>query len=203
MKQISTEVLDLNALPPLDEAPLMAVHHEQEESVALAEELNRAKAENKKLTTTLTAVYRSYNSLRSSLADFVSRNPPPVPENIAGVARKRNSLGDDDDSSKKIVKAKLTTVLVKTEEYIVKDGYVWKKYGQKFTRNNQCPRSYFRCSFAPNCPVKKKVQRSVDDKSILVATYEGKHNHPQPNICPPIRQTVKSHDLPGPLPSVE
>ncbi|WVZ25441.1 hypothetical protein V8G54_003985 [Vigna mungo] len=37
---------------------------------------------------------------------------------------------------------------------IVKDGY----------------QAYFKCSFAPNCPVKKKVQRSVDDQS---------HNHPQ------------------------
>ncbi|KAK9149805.1 hypothetical protein Scep_008562 [Stephania cephalantha] len=64
---------------------------------------------------------------------------------------------------------------------IVKDGYLWRKYGQKVTRDNPSPRAYFKCSFAPSCPVKKKVQRSVKDQSVLVATYEGEHNHPCPS----------------------
>ncbi|KAK9141548.1 hypothetical protein Syun_010948 [Stephania yunnanensis] len=92
---------------------------------------------------------------------------------------------------------------------IVKDGYLWRKYGQKVTRDNPSPRAYFKCSFAPSCPVKKKindhlrwqesnsdvakseqrncrtsdirVQRSVKDQSVLVATYEGEHNHPRPS----------------------
>ncbi|KAL2346656.1 hypothetical protein Fmac_000656 [Flemingia macrophylla] len=66
----------------------------------------------------------------------------------------------------------------KDTSLMVKDGYRWKKYGQKkATRDNPSPRGYFRCSMTPTCPVKKRVQRSMQDRSILVATYEGKHDH--------------------------
>ncbi|XP_030496676.2 probable WRKY transcription factor 40 [Cannabis sativa] len=85
-------------------------------------------------------------------------------------------------------KSKVSTIYVRTDSssddhhdhnktLVVKDGYQWRKYGQKVTRDNPSPRAYFKCSFAPNCPVKKKVQRSAEDPSLLVVTYEGEHMH--------------------------
>ncbi|CAI0420797.1 unnamed protein product [Linum tenue] len=111
------------------------------------------------------------------------------------VAANNNNNGNSESSStdeesfkrprEEVIKAKISRVYVRTEPsdtgLIVKDGYQWRKYGQKVTRDNPCPRAYFKCSFAPSCPVKKKVQRSVEDQSVVVATYEGEHNHPHPS----------------------
>ncbi|CAI0473814.1 unnamed protein product [Linum tenue] len=92
------------------------------------------------------------------------------------------SSSTDEESFKRpreeVIKAKISRVYVRTEP---SDTGLWRKYGQKVTRDNPCPRAYFKCSFAPSCPVKKKVQRSVEDQSVVVATYEGEHNHPHPS----------------------
>ncbi|KAI3521158.1 hypothetical protein L1887_10619 [Cichorium endivia] len=168
----------------------------------LVEELNRVSAENKKLTEMLTVMCENYNALQNHLADYMSKNPAPSdsttnnnsrkrkPENLVNQIIERGnseSSSSDEDSCKKPrqeqhIKAKISRVCVRTEAsdtgLLVKDGYQWRKYGQKVTRDNPSPRAYFKCSHAPSCPVKKKVQRSVEDQSILVATYEGEHNHP-------------------------
>ncbi|KVH99235.1 probable WRKY transcription factor 2 [Cynara cardunculus var. scolymus] len=58
------------------------------------------------------------------------------------------------------------------------DGYNWRKYGQKQVKGNEYPRSYYKCT-QPNCPVKKKVERSQDGH-ITEIIYKGAHNHPKP-----------------------
>nr|UVI62157.1 WRKY transcription factor [Rehmannia glutinosa] len=61
------------------------------------------------------------------------------------------------------------------------DGYNWRKYGQKHVKASECPRSYYKCTHL-NCPVKKKVERSLDGR-VSEIIYKGQHNHdpPQPN----------------------
>jgi hypothetical protein len=176
----------------------------KEERGALIEELNRVSAENKKLTELFTVMCENYTELKNRLMEHTSKNLGA--DNTPSRKRKGEGLvnngtktdgtnvgpsessSSDEDSSKKPreehIKAKISRVSVRTEtsdtSLIVKDGYQWRKYGQKVTRDNPCPRAYFKCSFAPSCPVKKKVQRSVEDQSVVVATYEGEHNHAQP-----------------------
>ncbi|KAL0705613.1 hypothetical protein Bca4012_072038 [Brassica carinata] len=40
--------------------------------------------------------------------------------------------------------------------------------------------SYYRCT-TQKCNVKKRLERSSQDPSIVITTYEGKHNHPIPS----------------------
>ncbi|KAE9453549.1 hypothetical protein C3L33_14529, partial [Rhododendron williamsianum] len=201
--------LDLNSKPLrlIDDAPNKEVHsnfiqlgrqaivkEEVQSSTALVEELNRVKTENKKLTEMLTVLCENYTVLRTQLMDYMSKYPPAGEEEEQPVvSRKRkaestavaaaattNNIGNnynrgsnggnsessstDEDSCKKPreehVKATISRAYVRTEasdtSLIVKDGYQWRKYGQK-------------------------VQRSMEDQSLLVATYEGEHNHPHPS----------------------
>ncbi|KAK7329580.1 hypothetical protein VNO77_23750 [Canavalia gladiata] len=69
--------------------------------------------------------------------------------------------------------------MTKSEVDHLDDGYRWRKYGQKAVKNSPYPRSYYRCTTA-GCGVKKRVERSSDDPSIVVTTYEGQHTHPCP-----------------------
>ncbi|KAF6997854.1 hypothetical protein CFC21_014026 [Triticum aestivum] len=67
----------------------------------------------------------------------------------------------------------------KSEVDHLDDGYRWRKYGQKAVKNSSFPRSYYRCT-AAQCGVKKLVERSQQDPSTVVTTYEGRHAHPSP-----------------------
>ena len=59
-----------------------------------------------------------------------------------------------------------------------KDGYNWRKYGQKKVKGSENPRSYYKCTH-PSCTMKKKVEMSLEGH-ITEIVYKGSHNHPKP-----------------------
>ncbi|XP_039034602.1 WRKY transcription factor 28-like [Hibiscus syriacus] len=67
--------------------------------------------------------------------------------------------------------------MTRSEVDHLEDGYRWRKYGQKAVKNSPYPRSYYRCT-TQKCTVKKRVERSYQDPSTVITTYEGQHNHP-------------------------
>ncbi|KAK1368873.1 Transcription factor WRKY7 [Heracleum sosnowskyi] len=69
--------------------------------------------------------------------------------------------------------------VTKSETDHLEDGYRWRKYGQKALKNSPYPRGYYRCT-TQNCGVKKRVERSFEDPSVVITTYEGSHNHHLP-----------------------
>ncbi|XP_051119449.1 probable WRKY transcription factor 40 [Andrographis paniculata] len=184
-----------------DDLPKDSTHtKEQHQREVLIEKLKRVNDENKYLTYLITNMCESYTHLRNLLVHHPTKNGAVASpnckrkaEHVTNAKGPKNGPSDcssiDEDPPKKLrgdyIKAtKIASVSVRIEasdtNYVIKDGYQWRKYGQKVTRDNPYPRAYFKCLFAPSCPVKKKVQRSIEDKSIVIATYEGEHNHPSP-----------------------
>ncbi|CAK9317528.1 unnamed protein product [Citrullus colocynthis] len=169
-------------------------------SSTLEQELDRKIQENGKLSQMLRIMYEKYINLQKQVMYLLSHQKQN--SEMEGVcSRKRRAEGEEDnyenlegicstrdeDFNRWLKRprlngnSKVSKVFVQKDasdpSLVVKDGYQWRKYGQKVTRDNPSPRAYFKCSSAPNCPVKKKVQRSLEDPTILVATYEGEHSH--------------------------
>ncbi|KAH9749325.1 WRKY transcription factor 28 [Citrus sinensis] len=90
-----------------------------------------------------------------------------------GREKKNNKKGEKKQKEPRVA------FMTKSEVDHLEDGYRWRKYGQKAVKNSPFPRSYYRCT-TQKCGVKKRVERSYEDPSIVITTYEGQHSHPLP-----------------------
>jgi len=85
----------------------------------------------------------------SSMDDTLICDEPPK--------KKHSRLNKGSSQQMEAAPKKIVSVRTRTNVSMISDGCQWRKYGQKMTRNNTQPRSYYRCAMAPSCPVKRQV----------------------------------------------
>ncbi|URD98100.1 WRKY transcription factor [Musa troglodytarum] len=125
----------------------------------------------------------------SFLAATTSSSQQPIPE--IPTIKPTYTAEESVEGSQSAQRLESNTAIVDRNAH---DGYNWRKYGQKAVKGSEYPRSYYKCTH-PKCPVKKKVECSVDGQ-VTEIIYKGQHNHQ----CPiPNKRTKEANSFPGGL----
>ncbi|PWA41554.1 DNA-binding WRKY [Artemisia annua] len=72
--------------------------------------------------------------------------------------------------------------------FLIDDGHVWRKYGQKQILNSKHQRNYYRCTYKidQGCRATKHVQKIMDNPPKYKTTYIGQHTCDNLQRAPPI-----------------
>ncbi|KAK9076129.1 hypothetical protein SSX86_004462 [Deinandra increscens subsp. villosa] len=181
--------LNLNLFCPTDDSPVQEVGFNDDDDDECSSEKELAdddptvgdlSNENRRLKERIIVAWEKYNILKTHVKKLEQEKESlssPKKRKFDEMFQQSLSMRSNDELPVSGTKRAYVRVDPSDKSLVVKDGYQWRKYGQKVTRDNPSPRAYYKCSNTPTCPVKKKVQRSMDDDGVVVVTYEGEHNH--------------------------